>query len=324
VTVDPARIPYVDAVPRFTIGAAGDVTVTVADPKIEPLVALTVLLNVPVAPPAVKITVSPVAPGGTVPPPAVTVQAGVNGVMTLPPASLPTAVNCCVVLIESVTGFGVTVIVASGPGVTMTVAVAEIPRQVASTVLVNVPGVAPAVKRPVLGLIVPPPETTDQTMVPALGVTLAPSKSVPDAVNCTVPFTATVAGFGATTSVDRTPGSVLSLHAVVNRPANANATIMRAIRARGACVRTIGLFMKLFIELPLPDACKRDRERTGRGPGRNVGIDCHHSVAGVSSTDLIKRIEANSIPNSSLSDCLKKTSNTVCMESAHNRRVCSL
>jgi hypothetical protein len=35
--------------------------------------------------------------------------------------------------------------------------------------------------------------------------------------------------------------------------------------------------------------------------------------------DLMKEIEANSIPNSSLSDCVKKTSNTLCMESAQNR-----
>ena len=43
-----------------------------------------------------------------VPPPATTDQAGVIGT-TLPLASRPTAVNCCVPLTTRVTGFGVTV-----------------------------------------------------------------------------------------------------------------------------------------------------------------------------------------------------------------------
>src|SRR2546423_2970209 len=225
------------------IGAAGDVTVTVAVPKILPLVARTVLLKVPVAPPAVN---SPVA-ALMVPPPAVTDHTGVMAT-TLPVASLPTAVYCWVVLIGSVTGFGVTVMVASGPATTVTVADAAIPRQVATTVLVT-PATGPAVKRPVLGLMEPPP-VTDQTMAPGLGVTLAPVKSVPAAVNCTVPFGATVVGFGETTSVSNLPGSVLSfLHAVADTPANARAMIIRAARARVMCVRTFGLFLNDFIEL---------------------------------------------------------------------------
>src|ERR1700674_626854 len=143
VMVEPARIPKPLVVPGFTIGPGGDVTIAVAVPKIVPLVALTVLANVPTAPPAVKTTVSPVAPAGTVPPPAVTDQVGANGEMTLPLASLPTAVYVSEVLMGIVPGFGVTVIVASAPGVTMTVAVAVTPLQVTDTVLVNVPDVVP-------------------------------------------------------------------------------------------------------------------------------------------------------------------------------------
>src|SRR2546423_294748 len=74
--------------------------------------------------------------------------------------------------------------------------------------------------------------------------------SVPTAVNCTVPFGATVVGFGETTSVSNLPGSVLSfLHAVADTPANARAMIIRAARARVMCVRTFGLFLNDFIEL---------------------------------------------------------------------------
>jgi hypothetical protein len=149
---------------------------TVAVPKIVPLVARTVFENVPVVVPAVN---NPDA-ALMVPPPAVTDHTGVIGT-TLPCASRPTAVNCCVVLMGSVAGLGATVIVASGPAMTVTVADAVIPRQVATTVLV-VPATEPAVKRPVLELMEPPP-VTDQTIAPGFGVTLAPVKSVPTAVN---------------------------------------------------------------------------------------------------------------------------------------------
>src|SRR2546423_6790207 len=127
---------------------------TVAVPKIEPLVALTVLENVPAVVPAVK------SPPGVVivPPQLVTDQAGVTGT-TLPATSLPTAVNCCVAPTATVAGFGVTVIVARAPAVTVTVAVPETVPLVAWTVLAYVPGVVPAVKRPV-ALIEPPPLTT--------------------------------------------------------------------------------------------------------------------------------------------------------------------
>jgi hypothetical protein len=99
--------------------ASAAVTVTVAVPEIEPLVALTVLANVPVEDPAVK---SP--PLVIVPPLAATDHVGVSGT-TLPAASLPTAVYCCVAPTASDTGLGVTVIVANGPLMTMTVAVLD-------------------------------------------------------------------------------------------------------------------------------------------------------------------------------------------------------
>ena len=128
-------------------------TVTFAVPKIEPLVALTLAGKVPVVLPAVK---RPEA--GTMLPGGLTVdQTGVIAT-TLPKASRPTAVNCCVAPMRSV-GFGVTVIVASGPAVTMTVAEPEMLPLVARAVLVNVPVVAPAVNRPELP-IVPPPAAT--------------------------------------------------------------------------------------------------------------------------------------------------------------------
>jgi hypothetical protein len=65
-----------------------------------------------------------------------------------------------------------------------------------------------------------------------------------------VPFGATVAEFGETTSVDNLPGSVLSfLQAVTDRPASATAMMIRAVRERVMRVRTFGLLLELFIEL---------------------------------------------------------------------------
>ena len=170
-------------------------TVTVAVPEIVPLVAFTVLVNVPAVPPAAK---SPeLAP--MVPPPFTTDQTGVIATM-LPLASLPTAVNCTVPLTRTEAGFGETVIVANGPatGVTVTVAEPEIAPLVATTVLAYVPVTAPAVKTPVLALIVPPPFTTDQTTVIA---TTLPLASRPTAVNCCVAPGATDTGLGVTVMV---------------------------------------------------------------------------------------------------------------------------
>jgi hypothetical protein len=102
-------------------------------------------------------------------------------------------------------------------------------------------------------------------------------KSVPTAVNCTVPLGATVAGFGETTSVDNVPGSVLSfLQAVADRPANATAMMIRAVRE--ICVRTFRLFLNLFMNSP--EACKREWARSRRGPERKGGIDWTTCLSG--------------------------------------------
>jgi hypothetical protein len=185
------------------IGAAGDVTVTVAEPKRLPLVARTVLLNVPIVPPAVN---KPVL-ASIVPPPFTTDHTGVIAT-TLPPASLPTAVNCCCVLIPSVTGFGVTVIVASGPGVTIAVAVPKMDPLVALTVFGNVPAVVPAVNNPVAALMVPPPAVTDHTGVIA---TTFPFASRPTAVYCWVPLIGIVPGFGVTVIVASGPATTVTV-----------------------------------------------------------------------------------------------------------------
>jgi hypothetical protein len=226
VIVEPARIPKPLVVPGGAIGVEGDVTIAVAVPKIVPLVALTVLGNVPTAPPAVKGAVSPVVPAGMVPPPAVTDQVGTNGEIMLPLPSLPTAVYVIVVLMGSVPGFGVTVIVATGPAVTMTVANDVTPLQVTDTVLVNVPAVVPAVNKPVC-VIVPPPATTDH-----VGVTSRtfPFDAVATAVNCCVPPTDMVAVVGVSARAVVTRGSAELSHAAANTPASATATMTRAMR----------------------------------------------------------------------------------------------
>src|SRR6185503_4224441 len=153
------------------------VTITVATPDSVPLVACTVPLNVPAVAPAVKFPLELMLP-----PPFTTDQTGVIGV-TLPPTSLPTAVNCCVPLIRTDPGVGDTVIVAGAPAVTVTVPAPETPPTVATIEFVNVPTVLPAVKSPVAALMVPPPATTDQTGVI---VTMTPLASRPTAVNCSV------------------------------------------------------------------------------------------------------------------------------------------
>src|SRR5436309_14570422 len=84
---------------------------------------------------------------------------GLNGT-TFPPASLPTATNCRVVVTARVTGFGVRTMEASAPGVTVIEARPEIPPTVARTVLANEPATRPAENTP-LELIVPPFATTD-------------------------------------------------------------------------------------------------------------------------------------------------------------------
>jgi hypothetical protein len=182
------------------------------------------LVNVPATGPAVKRPVLALME----PPPAVTDQTGVIAT-TLLFASLPTAVYCSEVLIGIVPGFGVTVIVASAPGETMTVAKTVIPLQVTATVLVKVPAVVPAVNRPVC-VMVPPPATTDQVGV--VPVIVLPLPSFVTTVNCCVPPVARVADVGAMVSDDMGLKSVLLEHAAMNSTANNPATITRAMRAR--------------------------------------------------------------------------------------------
>src|SRR5689334_23206093 len=124
----PAMIPFGAAAPRLMVpgvgpggggGGGGAVTVTVALPEIDPLVAVTEFAKVPDVPPAVNNPVALVLP-----PPFATDQTGVR-LTALPPASLPTATYCCVAPCCIDIGFGVTVMVASGPAITMTVALLE-------------------------------------------------------------------------------------------------------------------------------------------------------------------------------------------------------
>jgi hypothetical protein len=234
-------------VPGFgvtTIEASGPaVTMAVAVADSVPFVALTVLVNVPGVEPAVKGTVSPVAPAGTVPPPATTDQVTVPVIGTvLPSASLPDAVYVSEVLIGIVPGFGVTTMDASGPAVLVTVTFVVTLLQVTETI--DVPGVLGAVKSPVW-VIVPPPET-DQTGV-FLGRVL-PSLSVITTVNCWVPPTATLAGLGETTTDAIVRGPLESPHAAMNRPATMIATRTPAMRVYRASPCSVRLLMTLFIE----------------------------------------------------------------------------
>jgi hypothetical protein len=216
----------------------------VAVPESVPFVALTVLVNVPGVEPAVKGTVSPVEPAGTVPPPATTDQVTVPVIGTvLPSASLPDAVYVSAVLMGIVPGLGVTTMETSGPPITVTVAVAVMPLQL--TVMVDVPGVEPAVNSPVL-VIVPPPVTAQ---IPATLSTL-PLLFLTTAVNCCVPPTAIVADVGEIVTVEATCGPLESLHAAVNIPANASTARTAILRARGFNVRRVPV-MTLFIELLL-------------------------------------------------------------------------
>src|SRR5438309_1480327 len=99
-----------------TDASAPGSTVTVAVPLSPRLLAWTELAKVPAVVPAVNRPEPLMAP-----PLATTDHVGVN-CTTFPDASLPTAVYCCVPPMASVCGVGVTVMVASGPTVTVTVA----------------------------------------------------------------------------------------------------------------------------------------------------------------------------------------------------------
>src|SRR5690242_8158905 len=97
-------------------------------------------------------------------------------------------------------------------GDTITVAEPEMAPLVARTVFVNVPANGPAVKRPELGLIDPPPATTDQTG--AIG-TILPDASRPTAANCWKALGSIVAGFGVTVIVASTGDATVTVTVAV-------------------------------------------------------------------------------------------------------------
>src|ERR1700730_11985053 len=110
--VPPTTVPPGLGVTLMDANVPGDVTITVAEPKMPPLVALTVRVNVPATLPAVnKPELLLIAP-----PPATMDQVGVMATR-LPRASLPVAMNGWSALMGRVCGLGVTVIVAKAPGV---------------------------------------------------------------------------------------------------------------------------------------------------------------------------------------------------------------
>ena len=95
---------------------------------------------------------------------------------------------------------GATVMVASGPTITRTVAVPETVPLAARTVFANVPGCVPAVHS--RRTTVPPLATTDQVGVMARTL---PAASLATAVNCRVPLMSRVAVSGLTVMLDNAP-----------------------------------------------------------------------------------------------------------------------
>ena len=94
------------------VASAPVVTETEANPETPPLDAWTVLAKVPADAPAVKTPDALI-----VPPPATTDHVGVPEIVTaLPRASCPVTMNCCVVPAATAFGFGVTTMIANGPG----------------------------------------------------------------------------------------------------------------------------------------------------------------------------------------------------------------
>jgi hypothetical protein len=100
-------------------------------------------------------------------------------------------------------------------GVTVTVAVPETVPLEACTVFGNVPVAVPAVNKPVVLLMVPPPATTDHVGVMATGL---PEASFPAAVNCRVVPLVTKAGFGVTTIEANGPAMTVTVAVPVTPP----------------------------------------------------------------------------------------------------------
>src|SRR5512133_3124039 len=185
-----------------------------------------------------------------VPPPATTDQVGVN-CTTLPAASRPTAVNCCVAATASVTGVGTTVIVASGPAGTVMEACPEMEPTDATTVFVNTPVVGPAVNIPPEATV-PPPAAMDHVGVIAMA---RPSASYPTATICCVPPTINVA-LGVTVMLTRVPGSEIpcTSHAAANATTSTAARSARTFQRMGVRARRMRSFRLCVITTP-PAAC---------------------------------------------------------------------
>src|ERR1035437_10213903 len=135
-------------------------------------------------------------------------QAGTITTM-FPFASLPTAVNCCVPPVERLLGFGLTVIDASAPTATFTVAKPEMAPLVACTVFGYAPDTVPAVKSPVPLLMLPAVAfTTDQT---GTITTMFPFASLPTAVKVCVPPVARVLAVGVTVTDATAPTATFTV-----------------------------------------------------------------------------------------------------------------
>src|ERR1019366_3217510 len=156
------------------VASAPATTFTVATPEMGPLVACTVFAYAPATVPAVNSPALSMVHAVTF----TTDQLGGTGTM-LPFTSWPTAVYCCLAPTLSVSDSGLTVIVASVPATTFTVAKPETAPLVACTVPGYVPATIPAVKSPVPPLMVPAVAfTTDQA---GTMLTMFPFTSLPTA-----------------------------------------------------------------------------------------------------------------------------------------------
>ena len=114
----------------------------------------------------------------------------------------------------------------------------------------------------------PPPLTTDH--VGDTGI-VTPAKSLPTAVNCWVPVTASVCGLGVMTSVASVPGALTpwTSHAAANIAVAPTANSTRAIRACWVSTRVTRRLMRLFIELLL--ARMLVREYVAKSADRDAG-----------------------------------------------------
>jgi len=164
-------------------------------------VAVTAAGKSPVLVPAVN------TPFGVIRPAVASALHVTGSLIGFPNESLACAENCTVPPTATVGCEGVMATTVTGPGVTVTEAVAAIPSAAACTVLAKVPGASPAVNSPE-ALIVPPPWSTDQVGVTA---TAFPCPSKPLAMKETVSPAAKVALSGVMARSDRAPAEIVTL-----------------------------------------------------------------------------------------------------------------